>query len=963
MSDSPRTPITRTCTNRRSRSVAASIPCSVRLMILMMPTFAATSSARAGSPPPDCNINPCAPGCPLSQTCLCYSCDDFNPCTWDGCDGRVCVHGPSCPPLPCASVSCNPGTGECTYTPTCTTEQPCAYAHCDSDEGCQIERGCNDENACTTDACINDACVHTGISCDDSDACTSDWCDPDTGGCHNQPIDCNDNNPCTSDSCDPQMGCMHQDNCPPTDACHTYTCNGQGCQGPFDVDCDDDNNCTDDSCDPETGCVNEWNCPPSEDLCLHRACGENNVCYQEYVDCNDNNACTADTCISDQGCVHTNLCEDNNPCTYNFCNPNGACGTELLCPDNHPCNTICCLNLGGEYAQCASDPDPQPCSMLEANPPVEFAGCPGTTLIVTQEICNTGDCPGTYAWTATPAPGESNVTVTPIGAPDVPLGANACANLSATVEIHDDAPAGAALVEFVAVTVATSETCGPAPVFSCDRQVAVTVIVVDMDSDANNDGVIDVSNEPSAPDDSIEAEAPGKFIFDNYDFDEGKLSSSGIPAPDNFDASPISVDGELIRDEYEPVPVTIAPLSDGLLVDATIVLSHLPLHPNARLRVIATRPSPAAPYGDDWVIVPFQQDLTSDFFRTTGANYGWSWWAEGARPGSVELTLSLSKPGLMCEDTIAITSVRVRLDAITSGSDPVPVNPAIIAPMELALSDFTLFTEANTFELTVCEPYASLSNVPHEWSFNMLSGYITPLYSLELYPDGRGLRVDMPLPSSSNLGTARVDLAIGPTVCTCVDTLVRNIQPDLEPGDFRFHVKAHLCMDSTGAGTVRTAAQVSQNMSDATKVLSQCGIIVSILQTVTTIVPTEYLDVGATEHDNLFDIDEDESHIDIYFVPKIQGGSLAGVTLSPFASGLFSEAGIAIADIEGTELLTGQSAVRTLAHELGHYFLNNAFGDDHVNDLRNVMYSGVHPNKRDLTEAQCLEMRSDHAED
>ena len=154
-------------------------------------------------------------------------------------------------------------------------------------------------------------------------------------------------------------------------------------------------------------------------------------------------------------------------------------------------------------------------------------------------------------------------------------------------------------------------------------------------------------------------------------------------------------------------------------------------------------------------------------------------------------------------------------------------------------------------------------------------------------------------------------------------------------------------------------------MSDVTKVLSQCGIIVFTSQIVTTVVPTglvDDLDIGL-ERAILFDYDEDETDIDVYFVVQIESGAQAGNTLAPFPS-LATEAGVAIADQTVDGPLVGQEAVRTLAHEITHYLLNHwNSDDDHRTSFQNLMYPVTNDAKRDLDEGQCSEVRSNFGVD
>jgi len=153
-------------------------------------------------------------------------------------------------------------------------------------------------------------------------------------------------------------------------------------------------------------------------------------------------------------------------------------------------------------------------------------------------------------------------------------------------------------------------------------------------------------------------------------------------------------------------------------------------------------------------------------------------------------------------------------------------------------------------------------------------------------------------------------------------------------------------------------------MADVTKVLSECGIIVTTSTIVTTVVPIEYVDdlCSGCEKGWLFGYDADASQIDVYFVKLIDSGGAAGTTLNEFNS-TFWQPGIAIADGVGTGgsvLLEGQHVVRTLAHEIVHYLLNSFFPEssDHREEEENLMYWDTVDTKRDLDQGQCLDMRS-----
>jgi len=156
-------------------------------------------------------------------------------------------------------------------------------------------------------------------------------------------------------------------------------------------------------------------------------------------------------------------------------------------------------------------------------------------------------------------------------------------------------------------------------------------------------------------------------------------------------------------------------------------------------------------------------------------------------------------------------------------------------------------------------------------------------------------------------------------------------------------------------------------MSDVTKILSQCGIIVTLSSVVATQVNPSYLDLDSTGYTDmwfLFDSDEDETAIDIYFVTTIDFdvpnncGLTTGLTGTPQMSGIAYGAGIAIPDSACDASQTGQEIVRTVAHEIVHYLLNhNPAEVDHLPDLQNLMSPYASDSKRDINLDQCIEMR------
>ncbi len=322
------------------------------------------------------------------------------------------------------------------------------------------------------------------------------------------------------------------------------------------------------------------------------------------------------------------------------------------------------------------------------------------------------------------------------------------------------------------------------------------------------------------------------------------------------------------------------------------------------------------------------------------------------------------------EEALAIL---VEIDPVTSGVDPLPLNPALVAPLDVLLDNGQMFTDGNLFGLTRLEPDVDLTQLPVEWVFELTSGSITPLYGLFVNNDRRKAQLHLPDPSFGNFGGGQMRFRVNGRDCASVGTLVRNTRVDLEPKDFRFRVKAHLCTDGAGTSTSRTSSEVRILMSDVTKVLSQCGIIVTLSEVVSTTVDASYMRLDSTAWFsmwNLFDTDEDESAIDVFFInaidhdPNANCGLTTGVTGTPEMSGWLYEAGVAVADATCDGPATGQELVRTVAHEITHYLMNHGSSEgDHVSESRNLMFPYSDDAKRDLGEGQCLTVRSNNAED
>lgn len=349
-------------------------------------------------------------------------------------------------------------------------------------------------------------------------------------------------------------------------------------------------------------------------------------------------------------------------------------------------------------------------------------------------------------------------------------------------------------------------------------------------------------------------------------------------------------------------------------------------------------------------------------------------WIEGVQVSSgaadVAMSLTYQPPNATsCTDRIRMTVFNIEMDEVTSGTDPVPVNPAITAP--------SFLTPMNTFHLTRVQPDIDLVPFNASWTYHRLNGSDLPGGTgVLISSDGRGIRFNMPVPSGGVYGSGELCFYLGnePDVAgpsppsACASTLLRNVQPDTEPGDYRLTVKCHLCVSSDGTiMTNRTVAEVVAAIGDASLILSQCGVIIGLATYVSYEVVADDLVNNSTTSTltDLFSVNEAENAIDIYFIKSINSGLNGGFTKTPRAVLQVYEPGIAIADTTLDGPLIGQAVARTLAHEITHYMLNNFGGDgDHrANETDNLMWPGVDGEKRDLDASQCLEMRSDYEVD
>ncbi|MFH0983450.1 MAG: hypothetical protein V2A79_18180, partial [Planctomycetota bacterium] len=884
----------------------------------------------------DCEPIPCCPDC-----------NDHNPCTADSCGENGCVHAQTDP-------CCNPGDPCCgnpdrccqSTNPCCESPDPC----CNVNDPCcgSSDRCCNSDNPCceSTDPCCNanDPC------CGNSDRC----CNADNPCCGSTDPCCNANDPCCGNP-DP---CCNADNpcCDNPDPCCGVNCDATQCE----------------ACDESSGdCVSV--CEPGESCCGGECCSQpccNGVCCPTGETC-----CSETSCCAPEDCCNGELCcnEGDTCCSgdSSWCCPQGqeccagsCCLGDCCDPDEGPCCGLC---QTCEYVEvqpeewtwiCVSGcPECQRCEIIDDEPaclsdlaqncnPCGDAGAP-------PEVCWEGACEarscGFQVEPASGCAGGDPIEVDVTG----PGGGSPCSRpeCAGGVELegehteHDLRAWGGVACDgtdgFLFVTIGPGATPG----------VHTLPLTGSLEGAACGSGSVTVTVESIIDlefDGLSEAEEldPGGFLCVNDDDDNG----NGVP--DRQDPEQATAGEDDLR------PLTIHPLAPGMT--GTVSLSTLAGGERVKFYRNADRSQPVVGGMLDWDTTELPVTL----------------WVEGIGPSSaardVEVFARYDGPGGPCEDRVRLTVVDAELDPITSGVDPLPINPAVIAPIDTVLDDYSVFNTGNRFELTRLQPSIDLTAIPVYWHLELApDAFISPLVGFEVSQDYRAIRVVLPFESQTNFGDAQMQFGFGvPSPsrgpCACVPTLIRHIKPDLEPGDFRFSVKAHLCTDGAGTGTTRTEAEIRTIMSDVTKVLSQCGILVTTSAIVTTVVDRDLVDDLGTGWEKLilFAQEEDETAIDVYFVILVDSGVFSGYTLAPYPSLLY-EAGIAIADRTLDGELQGQELVRTLAHEVTHYLLNHWSSDDDHRPYegQNLMYPGTSNSKRDLDEGQCLELRANHGVD
>ena len=337
-------------------------------------------------------------------------------------------------------------------------------------------------------------------------------------------------------------------------------------------------------------------------------------------------------------------------------------------------------------------------------------------------------------------------------------------------------------------------------------------------------------------------------------------------------------------------------------------------------------------------------------------------------------------------DSVRLMVVSFKMFEVTSGPEHLPINPAYVANAYHE-GNFENEQDVNRFRLmaTHLPPQVGWDtfkqNVDVNYGYEINQGSIEEPVALAVHDDRKGASfVFGSQPGSDEItGSGRIFLKL--------NNHKYGVGANFNTGHILTKcVKLHLCrrfvyiesmpLESTWEGPFRTEQEVRDLLSDVNKILSQVGIRLTIGNIVTTDVTYEQFNPDSTTRlYSLFNVAEDESAIDIYFVNKINGGSDRAVTISPKKSGVLFESGCAISDKYGatttsnTNLEEGEF-VRVVAHEVMHYLLNHKADeiDDHLNPAEaqsslNLMNVAVNSTSRELSIAQGAEARTNNEDD
>ncbi len=655
------------------------------------------------------------PGTGLSLAgwgCNCPPYSVTGDCEYDECEGdasgccydRCCQGDPCCEdPDPC----CN-GGGPCCNNPDrcCNPDNPCCGSEdpcCNSNDPCcgNPNRCCNPDNPCcgSDDPCCNsnDPC------CGNPDPC----CNPDNPCCAAAavaavaPADEDDSvassillvaaDPCCGEGANDPC-CNNPDPCCPCNAAGTLCCGDHCCE----VEC-----CGEGCCTASEPCCGGTTCCPPE-----RCCGNGECCSQDCEGCLDNGSlsggmidvdrdpvCVGDTItftasgVVDSGGIKRVDCTAKMPIpavTPNYkwtvTKPDGTTvkgsGSVATILTTKPGTYYIVYTAMAERECPPSDITIGP-KMAEAiEPDLDLAGIsdedeenPGGFLCVNDDDDNNNGTPdkdegsptageddlrmltlsvsGATEWKVTLSTSSSKVKVykapdrsDPITLPACwatpsEAGCNALADMPMNVWVEGVVASASARD----VTLTLKYENGPS---TCTDIVKITVVDVDMEIG----GIAENAEET----------LPGLKVATNNDFDEGKLDATGDPVADKADASPLTADGTSIAlNGLIACNAFVLPEDDGVLAGSAITITQT--GGTGSVRLLAINPAAAAPFNDDWVLVPMGANLRDDFYLSTGVYNTYDSWVEALTPGPVELTLSFIKNGISCEDKVLLNIV------------------------------------------------------------------------------------------------------------------------------------------------------------------------------------------------------------------------------------------------------------------------------------------------------------------
>ena len=285
---------------------------------------------------------PCTVGACDPATGACHdaprACEDRNPCTNDSCDPAYgCLHDPSPEYSYCDDGDvCNgyeycDGYGSCvsSYGPLCDDFIPCSIDGCDPVIGC------------TNFPIVGLSCDGNGDPCDGVATC-DEYAQCNAG----PPPDCDDGNPCTTDACAPGVGCVHTDE-PEFTPCedglfcngHEYCHVGGSCYADVPYVCFPSfNPCAFELCDEQIGCYTHFQPAGTP-------CSDGNLCNGDEV-CDGAYACLPGApvvCGALDQCHAAGACDPASGACSNPAKPDGTtCNDSDLCTTGESCVAGAC---------------------------------------------------------------------------------------------------------------------------------------------------------------------------------------------------------------------------------------------------------------------------------------------------------------------------------------------------------------------------------------------------------------------------------------------------------------------------------------------------------------------------------------------------------------------------------------------------------------------------------------------